>query len=353
VSGVIGAEEREVTREATVDDARSLTLVATSTEDLELRLRLPDGSTLSAEEGASAEREWHSFRGNGERGAELLPGVGSGYNTLVRIQSPPRGAYGLWLVRRRETGQPAPFAVTVVLESDLRLGTWLQSPRVLRGAPAAISAVITDAGQPAPEAVVYASFTREAADDAVERAGESVLRDDGREPDAQAGDGLYTGLFVPPAEGRFWMAVRATGTTRAGDRFERSGGLLLLASEPTVEVHAEQESYWTRNDADAVDGLVVPLVLEGRPGAYDVVVELRAGNGRSVTASRTLTLRSRTETTVSFASAALRPLAVVDGDYEIQAVEVVEVGTEGRVVRGRRAGLGRTPFLRIADLAQD
>jgi hypothetical protein len=349
LTGVIGSEEREAGRAATVDDARSLGLVMTSTEDLTLTIALPDGSTLSAEKGTSDDRQWYAFNGNGETLGEALPGIGSGYNTVVQIQKPPRGAYKLRLERTRDSGEPAPFAITLIEDSDLRMGLWLQSSRVLRGTPVAVAAVIADAGQPAREAEVQARFTREIKEDALEPSGECAMRDDGQAPDVKEGDGVYTGLFVPPAEGRFWVAVRAVGRTQAGARFERDGGLFLLASEPAVEVRVEKEPYWTRNELGAINRLIVPIGLEGRAGTYDVLVELRAPNGRSVTANRTIHLKSRAQTTVAFGSEVLKPLAA-DGSYSIDAIEVAEISKDGRVVRARTSGAGRTPFLPMVEL---
>jgi hypothetical protein len=236
LSGTLG--EREITREAAVDEARWVAFVVASTEELAVELALPDGSTLSADDRPAEERAWTVVWGRAEDGGGLLPGVGTGHNTIVRLEKPPSGPYVLRLRRVKPTAEPAPFVITVLQDSDLRMGLWVQSARVGPGVPLALAAVLSDAFQPARDARVQARFTREVKD-AVEPAGECEMSDDGREADAVAGDGVYTCLFVPPADGRFRVAVQGRGTTRAGYRFERNGGLILLASEAKGDVRAE------------------------------------------------------------------------------------------------------------------
>ena len=333
LSGTLG--EREVAREASVDEARWVAFVVASTEELAVRLILPDGRTFSADDRPERGFEWYTVLGEREAEGGLLPGVGTGHNTIIRVTRPPAGGYDLRLRRVKPTADPAPFVITVLQDSDLRMGLWLQSARVLRGVPLAVTAVLADGGQPAADAAVQARFTREIAD-AVEPVGECALTDDGREPDAVAGDGVYTCLFVPPAEGRYRVAVQGRGATRGGHRFERHGGLMLLASEPTVDVRVEGEQRWATDETGGA-ALVVPLVLEGRPGRYDVLVTLRSPDGRAVTARREVAVDSRTETAISFAGDLLKTLGA---DHAIESVEVTEAGEGGGTLRARRSGEG-------------
>ena len=114
-------------------------------------------------------------------------------------------------------------------DSDLRMGLWLQSARVVAGTPLVLAAVLADGAAPARDASLRARFVREVKGDAVEPAGECTPADDGREADAKEGDGVYTCVFVPPSPGRFWAAVEARGATRTGLPFARNGGVFLLA----------------------------------------------------------------------------------------------------------------------------
>jgi hypothetical protein len=100
--------------------------------------------------------------------------------------------------------------------------------------------------------------------------GEVALRDDGVDADAREGDGVYSGIVTATAEGATWATVRARGRSAAGDEYERTGAIVLEASEATVAVELKKEPAW-RKHGDLVDALVFEFALEGPAGAYDVV----------------------------------------------------------------------------------
>ena len=119
-----------------------------------------------------------------------LPGFGSGFNTLITVASPQSGSYALNLARKNDSGAAIPFVATVIMDSDLRMGLWVHSTRVLLGEPFALNAILLDGEKPAGNAQVQAIVMREPADEnaLAERIGEQALVDDGRQGvDARAG----------------------------------------------------------------------------------------------------------------------------------------------------------------------
>ena len=141
------------------------------------------------------------------------------------------------MVRRR-------FVVaTVIMDSDLRMGLWVHSTRVLLGEPFALNAILLDGEKPAGNAQVQAIVMREPADanSLAERIGEQALLDDGRQGvDAKAADGVFSGVITPRSAGLLQIAVRARGRSAAGADFERDGGLAVVVSEPKVQIGLKQ-----------------------------------------------------------------------------------------------------------------
>ena len=119
--GIIATGESGAERQFMVDRARSLTLIITSTADLLPSLQLPDDTSLSLENDGNDKARWYAFTGNKTADTLLFPGVGSGFNTILQLNAPPAGRYVLQLRRREASTVAAPFMVTRVQDSDLRM----------------------------------------------------------------------------------------------------------------------------------------------------------------------------------------------------------------------------------------
>src|SRR5262249_57775580 len=107
-------------------------------------------------DGMSDRMSWQSFAGRDGPAPLELPGFGSGFNTLITLASPQSGSYALNLVRKNDSGAAIPFVVTVIMDSDVRMGLWVHSTRVLRGEPFALNAILLDGEKPAGNAKIQA-----------------------------------------------------------------------------------------------------------------------------------------------------------------------------------------------------
>jgi hypothetical protein len=217
----------------------------------------------------------------------------------------------------------------------------VQSPYVTKGQPVVLAAVLADKDAPVRDAEVKVALARAESDGPAKVVGEAMLRDDGKDADAREGDGVYSGLVTAAEAGATWAAVRARGRSASGEEFERTGALVLEASEATVAIEPSAEPAW-RKHGDLVDALLVDVALEGASGAYDVVLTVRAPNGRSVTGGATVVLPDEGRVRVEVPSALVKTLGV-DGPYAVESVEAYDRAEGPRTLRARRPLDLRTP----------
>jgi hypothetical protein len=237
-AGVLRPGEIKAERPLTVDSARSLTLVITSTADLKLSLQLPGGALVSPDKNLDDRIKWASFAAKNNVPQQLLlPGVGSGFNTLITLQAPAAGKYVVSLAQERPTPDAVPFLITLIEDSNIRMGLYTPFGDAVRGGPFLVSAVLFDGTKPLLGARVTANLVRQPDDLAAApiQVRELSLNDDGKGGDAKAGDGIYTGIVAPPVVDRYWLAVQAFGKS-SGGTFVRHAGTSFIASEPTVTI---------------------------------------------------------------------------------------------------------------------
>jgi hypothetical protein len=335
-SGTIEASQRAASRPLRIDKARVATIVVATTEDVSITLGLPDGSIIGAEKAPRDGISWQSFSGRDRPAPLELPGFGSGFNTLVTVASPQSGSYALNLTRKSDSGAAIPFVATVMMDSDLRLGLWVHSTRVLLGEPFALNAILLDGEKPAGNAEVQAVIMRAPADgnSLADRVGEQALVDDGRQGvDARAGDGVFSGVITPQSAGMLQVAVRARGRSAAGADFERDGGVAVVVSERKVQITLKPV---TPSPSDRLVPLIVPVELKGESGDYDVVVALRGAktNTASVSEAQSVKLTGAANVDVVFPAERLAMLGP-DRAYAVVSVDAYEVTKDDRVLRGR------------------
>ena len=335
-SGVIEPSQRAATRALTIDKARAMTIVVATTEAVSVSVGLPDGSTIDAEKAPRDRVSSQSFEGRGGPASWAFPGFGSRFNTLITVATPESGSYALNLARKNDGGAAIPFVATVLMDSDVRMGVWVHSTRVLRGESFALNAILLDGEKPAGHAEVQAIVMRPAADgkSLADRVGEQVLVDDGRQGvDARAGDGVFSGVITPADAGIFQIAVRARGRSAAGADFERHAGLAVVVTEPKVQIRVNAVA---ATPSDRLAPLIVPVELKGEPGDYDVVVAVRGAkmNTAGVSERQTVKLAGATNVGIVFPAERLATLGA-NRSYAVVSVEAYEITKDDRILRGR------------------
>lgn len=331
-----------------VDRARSLTLVVTSTANLLVNLQLPDGTHLSSDEKEGNDNaRWLAFTGKNSSETLILPGVGSGANIVLQLNTPVAGSYVLELRLREKAAVPAPFMVTRIEDSDLRMGLMMPFGDALTGMPFVFSVALFDGEKPVRGARVVVTVAQTTTDPAAApiRSAELPLFDNGKGTDARENDGLYTGMLVPKAEGKYWIAVRAQGTSAGGLTYERDAGFTLDATKATVQIVMRGPGQWQRDVLTRkASQYSLPLSLRGPAGQYEVVVTLTANNDRMARGNALLEIGTdgNVRSTVNIGAAALRNLET-SGTYTLTSIEAYEIGAQGRLLRGRWQGADKTP----------
>ena len=225
-AGVLEAGEREARRTLLVDRAARLTLVVASPVDFRTALRLPDGTKVSAQNPNDRVR-FVEFDLK-EAPDLLLPGVGRGPDVVVTIEQPPPGELEVRVVAADAAHERIPFTITLLQESEVRLGLSVPKPEGRPGEALVVAALGFEKDRPMKGATITASLVLVGDDPtAPAKATEFALRDDGQGADVKAGDGCYTGLIIPRTLGRNFISVSARGRDRTGLPFARDVGAAL------------------------------------------------------------------------------------------------------------------------------
>jgi hypothetical protein len=219
----------------------------------------------------------------------------------------------------------APLGVGVVL--DARLEDDLATP----GEPLTILATLTEDGVPVTGATVQASVLR--SDGTV--AAEIVLRDEGAPDDAQAGDGVYTGVFADTAPGSYVVAVTAS---RAEPAFTREQVLPATVSLGTTDFSGAITDRGVDLDGDGlIDQLVVDVGVSS-----DITADYRLYGTLTHAPSATTIEQLRVEASLdpgsgsiplAFDTARLTELAL-GGPYLVTGLALEEVATDTVVALG-------------------
>lgn len=176
-----------------------------------------------------------------------------------------------------------------------------------------------------------------------------TLRDDGRSGDAAAGDGLYSGKFVPSQPGDYVAAVTIKGTTAGGVSFTRQSTTSFGVVEPGGGLTRTVRDQGV--DANR-DGLFEEVAVDvqvniNRAGRYRAFVHLKTAGGQTLVRSGAMTLATGTHNVrVKFDADALYKLGE-GGPYQLKLIELVSLGETGAVPSGRIVNIGQTRDYRL------
>jgi hypothetical protein len=213
----------------------------------------------------------------------------------------------------------------------------------------AVGALLLEGERPLERgAVLVATITR-APDDPREGAPEPrrlELADNGETGDAAAGDGLFSGVFVPEVPGHYWVHVQARGESGRGLGFQRDAGGVIVVGEGEALLEG-------RCDVAVLDGRdggfgALRVRVPGnypRGRTYDVVVELRGPSGRATVAHALVREEARSVVDVDFPREQVRSLGS-GGPFRVSSLRVDEITEDGRRLRDGSLEGCATPALR-------
>jgi hypothetical protein len=354
-AGLLASGEQMARRTLQVDAEGDLTLVVASPTRLSVELATPDGRRVAA--GTSDGDDTRVFEFALEEPPSLpLPGVGRGQNTLIMLRHAAAGSYDVQLRAERPVEQATAFVLTLLPTSELRLGLALPESELPIGQGVAIAGILFEGERAVADAKVIATITREPGtkDDRMPVAEQIELRDDGRGADAAAGDGIFTGLYVPEIPGQYVVLARAEGLSSEGRAFERDTAGGFLAAERAAALGEKYEFEAIDDDHDErYDRLQVRSEVSApAPGRYDVTVTLRASNDATVSAHTLVMLDGGTQpVAVDFDAALIRTLGA-DGPWTLALVRLDEVTGSDRLLRDRSLEAGATDAFTLGSFAQ-
>lgn len=167
------------------------------------------------------------------------------------------------------------------------------------------------------------------------------LADNGLNPDAASGDGIYTGDFVWPQAGKYEITGSVTIPTPNGPVTRTVKQRVHVAD---AGLSATNVTTQTVSSGGCVTGMQVQIAVNVlTPGSYLTRVVLQASNGKQVsaTAASTFAASGSATSSVQFPLELLRDLGV-DGPYLLQQVRIDQVQNEQFTLAFLRQPAGQT-----------
>lgn len=269
-----------------------------------------------------------------------------GVHVQVAVAAP---ATGTWHVRvSLPAGSPDTLGnITAVMTGGLGVSAITSRPSYSAGESAVIGVLVFDGGTPVSPAIVTANVYQQGAEGSPLTV---TLHDDGGDPDAAAGDGLYTAQVGGLATGQYLVeasVVSAAGRATAGTDFEVAPRLARfdgVFSDAGVDTNFD----------GLFDHVALRLgALVEIPGTYAVTAVLRKDATHTLSAGAQFTLAAGTATlTVPFGASAIKTFLAADGPYEIAEATLVRLADAGagEHVADRRTSLGLTQAYSLSQL---
>lgn len=265
--------------------------------------------------------------------ASIATPAGGDWQVRITLPAGATGAYG---------------SVTAIATGGFSVGATTSRPTYQAGEPVVVAMAAFDGAAAVAGATAGAD---------VYAAGSELtpspisLKDDGVDPDAQAGDGLYTAVVTGLAPGHYLVdAWLQAGTQRsvAATNFE-------IVSRLAVLTGAKTDSGVDANGDGLFDFVRVNVGVDVDTAAtYEVLAALRGPGGREVQSSGRAALATGPGTVpVEFTAGDIRSVLAVDGPWEVRDVRLVRVSPDGLladVLVSRNPDLGSTGPYTLAQL---
>ncbi len=300
--------------------------IASSSPDLIVQITAPAGEVVDASNVPNVGGEYASsdLGEHGHRQLFILPSLGAGaYSVTYTLTAPPT--------------QFVPVALHVTEQSDLGAALFTARPRgsVLQEIPLTVG--VFDGGSPILGLTPSVNILRDGSPSFA-----VTLADDGAGFDAAVGDGLYTGVFVPQAPGRYSASGVISGLSASGEPFSRDVGTVfdVVPNYGTLLGTFRDEAVDSDQDGELEAVAVEVDVNAAQAGAFQSFITI--GNG-------TEELTARADADLSVGQGVLRAVfdvkrlrAFGSGPYEIDTVSLSYRTTEGFVDVDERFALGFT-----------
>lgn len=181
----------------------------------------------------------------------------------------------------------------------------------------------------------------------------ATFRDDGRDGDSVAGDGMYIARVPMPVAGEYRVVTKASGWTLRGE-FERTSAVTLRAVNAGASLVGTFADTAADSDGDSRPDTVIiaPAVSVQQSGTYRASVRLRAASGAMISAAGVADLQAGTTSVpIPFTIDALESGLGQDGPYTVESLYLEREAADGVEFSDRLDGIvGTTSAYSLSSL---
>ncbi|MCC6357793.1 MAG: hypothetical protein IT450_03540 [Phycisphaerales bacterium] len=213
-------EQPLVARSVVVDGCDSVTIeVSTPIDTVAVSVTAPQGEIIDPTTISQFGGTYLAFHEDQSGQAELFwPMSGVGYQQILRFEPPDAGSYVLHMQVTSVMTEDVPIMTTVFTDSPVRVAILTTSAVVPSASPLAISVAVFEGAAPVTGATIVAHVK---ATDFSDPETAFALLDAAGDGDAEAGDGLYSGVYTPTRTGPHYIVAEITGTRADSTPFTR------------------------------------------------------------------------------------------------------------------------------------
>ena len=336
----VAADQRTGALVFSIDASTHTVLVdiVSTVPDLVTTVELPGGALVTETNAAGFGGSFLRTTSAGSTGPLVYPMTSVGTHAIYRLPTP---ATGNLVVRfSGPAALPEEAAVVVQLSSDSTLASRLffTENRVVAGRPTVLAAAVFDGRNPVPGATVQAQLL---SDSGLVVA--ITLRDDGGPADGLAGDGIYSGLFTPPAPGRYRALADITGVV-AGLPFSRRSGAVIEVVRDTATLSGVVQARGIDLNANgALDQIALDAGANiAQPGTYRVFVQLGAAGGKKLVGSGDKLLAAGAQTATALINTQdLVAQGLGKGPYSVDQIDLMYLDNGNAIPADRKVNLGQ------------
>lgn len=336
-AGVIEAGRRHGALEIPFEGGTDLSFVVVCTVPFAVTVVTPGGVEVDAGNAGQHGAQFESFRLDEPLGLPA-PGFGVGEHVTVDFSQAQAGTYEVRIALGATAQEPTPFTIFATSAgSSVRAGLGIPEPESLPGRPVVLVGFLFDGETPIVGATFSAAVVRAEDMPGVVEPAVVPLEDDGREADETAGDGLYSGLFVPTQAGSYFVEAKASGTSAHGRPFERVVAGRFRAAERTARLVGPYSSRGVDDDGNGLfNRLVIDLGIEAPAGArLDVGLVLKGSGGKTAVSNVVVDSTGGHQTVhLGFSAEEVRSL-LADGPFELVDLRIDELTDAARILRDR------------------
>ncbi len=301
-----------------IDTSPSFLVDVASPSDLfDVTITTPNGQIITPDNVANFNAEYVSHELQTSASLEMVnPTFLGGFHYTYYIQNPISGN---WKVKITGSNLPADgevALVNIIMQNSLKVGIITNKIQYIINSPVLIMATVFDGSKPVTGASVVATVlnltteVKEAVD----------LKDDGNEADNLAGDGLYSGVYIPVDPGNYAIMVNLSGVTNSGTPFNKDVFSSFSVRSSLADFNGSfNDQGIDTNGNDLYEYITLNLGLDvNTSGTYKVCVTLKGSNdiSKTVNAIQELIQGTNQFITVKFFKGDIFEIGI-DGPYSV------------------------------------